>query len=171
MNRYVLKTTEYNAYYKGYIDMSGEADLLTGLQDNLNYLVDFINKIPEDKLTYLYAEGKWTIKEVIQHLLDTERVFAYRALCIARNDRTAFPGFEQNDYIAPSKANIRSMASFVNELKALRMSNIALFENMDDEMLGRVGTASNSPLSARAAGFIIIGHWVHHCKIIKERYL
>ena len=131
----------------------------------------FLNAIPKDKLEYRYAEGKWTVKEIIQHIIDTERIFAYRALRVARNDKTALPGFEENDYALTGNANARTLESLLAEYKAVRQATIALFNSFSDDMLKHIGTASNSPISARAIGFIIIGHEAHHCNVIKERYL
>ena len=114
---------------------------------------------------------KWTIKEIIQHIIDTERIFTYRALCIARKDKSLFPGYDQDDYAVNSEANNRSMISLMNEYKSVRLSSIILFESFSSEMLKRIGIASNSNLSPRAVAFITIGHENHHCEIIKERYL
>ena len=130
-----------------------------------------MKSIANDKLEYRYDKGKWTIKEVIQHLMDAERIFAYRALRIARQDQTPLPGFEQNDYVQPSQANERSLDDLINEFKAIRASTVALFNSFTDKMLLAKGTASNSPVSVRAIGFIIMGHEIHHCQVIKERYL
>ena len=103
--------------------------------------------------------------------MDAERIFAYRALRIARQDQTPLPGFEQNDYVQPSQANERSLDDLINEFKAIRASTVALFNSFTDKMLLAKGTASNSPVSVRAIGFIIMGHEIHHCQVIKERYL
>lgn len=166
-----LRPDEYNPYYQTYISKTKHFNLKDGLQTNFVKVQLFLNSIPQDKLEYRYADGKWTIKEVIQHIIDTERIFAYRALRIARNDKTPLPGFDQDEYVVPSKANMRTFESLMREFASARSATKALFDNFDDEMLMAIGTASNSSLSARAAGFIIIGHENHHCDVIRERYL
>ena len=124
-----------------------------------------------DKFDYRYAEGKWTIKDILQHLVDAERVFAYRALCFARNDKTELPGFEEDDYVIEANANKRSIQDLLTELLIVRQSSLALFKSFNDEQLMRIGTASNNPMSVRALGFIIIGHQNHHQRVFEERYL
>lgn len=171
MRKEDLTKTEYNPYYQTYIDKSGDLTLRSGLKMNGDNTIAFLASIPEEKLEYRYAEGKWTIKEIILHLIDTERIFAYRALCIARQDKSSFPGFDQDEYVVQSRANQRSMNSLINEYKAVRLSTIILFENMQETDLCRIGTASESNISPRAIAFITIGHENHHCDIIKERYL
>ncbi|MEZ4793626.1 MAG: DinB family protein [Gelidibacter sp.] len=166
-----LRPTEYNPYYKTYLNQTKNLDLKTGLPSNHEQVLAFLKAIPKEKQEYRYAEGKWTIKEVLLHIIDTERIFAYRALRIARQDQTPLQGFDQDDYVAPSKANRRSFESLLNEYKAVRQATIALFDSFDDEMLVAIGTASNSPISVRALGFIIMGHENHHCEVVRERYL
>ncbi|WP_298896201.1 DinB family protein [uncultured Psychroserpens sp.] len=166
-----LLKSEYNPYYQTYIEKAGSSHLNEGLKDNGNATIAFLESIPEDKLEYRYAEGKWTVKEIIQHLIDTERVFTYRALGIARGDKTLFPGFDQDEYAASCNANNRSIYSLMNEYKAVRLATINLFDGFTDEMLTKIGTASNSNLSPRAVAFIVTGHENHHCDVIKERYL
>ncbi|OUS00931.1 damage-inducible protein DinB [Flavobacteriales bacterium 33_180_T64] len=171
MTKEDLRKEEYNPYYQTYIEKVGSVTLLNGLKDNGDKTIAFLESISEDKLEYRYEEGKWTIKEVIQHLIDTERVFAYRALCIARKDKALFPGFSQNEYAMHSGANNRSIYSLMNEYKAVRLASIILFDSFSEDMLLQIGIASNSNLSSRAIAFIIVGHENHHCEIIKERYL
>ena len=166
-----LLKDEYNPYYQQYILKAGGATILEGLKTNGNITVSFLESIPVEKLEYRYDKGKWTIKEVVQHLIDTERVFTYRALCIAREDKTLFPGYDQDQYVASSEANGRSLDALLREYKALRLTSSALFESFSEDMLRRIGIASNSNLTPRAVAFIIIGHENHHCEIIKERYL
>jgi uncharacterized damage-inducible protein DinB len=166
-----LNVGEYDPHYQAYIDKSNNLAIPEGLASNSKKVVDFFESIPKDKLEYRYAEGKWTIKELLHHIIDTERIFAYRALRVARKDKTPMPGFEENEYVLPAKSNDRSLESLLNEYKAVRQSTLALFETFTNEMLIEIGTASNSPISARAIGFIIIGHENHHCEVVKERYL
>ena len=137
----------------------------------MHRLIRFIQDIPINKHDFSYAEGKWTIKDIIQHLIDCERIFSYRALCFARNDKTFLPGFEENDYAIEAKGRNRSLISLLTELSAIRQSTILLFKDFTNQELLRLGTASNNPMSVRAVGFIIIGHQNHHQKIFEERYL
>ena len=122
-------------------------------------------------MNYKYAEDKWTIKDMLLHIIDAERVFAYRALRFARADKTNLPGFEHDDYVVVANANGRIKASLLNEYNAQRESTIQLFSNFKDEMLMQIGVASGNPMSVRALGFVTAGHETHHCNIIKERYL
>ena len=165
-----LNLDEFNAYYGAYINKTSGLSLRDDLKSSGEKTISFLKSIPLNKLEYRYAEDKWTIKEIIQHLMDTERIFAYRALRIARKDQTPLPGFEQDDYILPSLSNNRSIEALINEFKAIKLSTVALFDSFSDEMLLSLGTASNSSISVRAIGFIIMGHEIHHCNIIKERY-
>jgi len=171
MTKEDLNANEYNPYYGTYIGKTEGLKLKDGIKISGDRTISFLKSIPNDKLEYRYDEDKWTIKEVIQHLMDAERVFSYRALRIAREDQTPLPGFEQNNYVQPSQANERSLDNLINEYKAIRASTIALFDSFSDKMLMAKGMASNSPVSVRAIGFIIMGHEIHHCKVIKESYL
>ena len=166
-----LQANEYNAYYQNYINNAEALSLKEGLKFNHDRVLTFLEDILEAKHNYSYEEGKWTLKELLLHLIDTERIFVYRALCIAREDKTLFPGFDQDTYVATSRANNRQFQSLMNEYTMVRKATISLFDSFTDEMLMQIGTASNSPISARALGFIIMGHENHHCKIISERYL
>ena len=123
------------------------------------------------KHEFRYAEGKWTIKDIILHLIDAERIFAYRALRIARNDNTALPGFEENDYVVAANANNREYESLLAEYETVRNATISLFETFSSEDLLRLGTASNNSVSVRAIGYIMLGHELHHKNVILERYL
>jgi uncharacterized damage-inducible protein DinB len=166
-----LKDHEYNPYYRTYIEALGEVSLLDTLRSQLINYPQFLGSIPQEKLMYKYADGKWTVAEVLVHVLDTERVFQYRALRFARKDLTPLPGFDQDNYVPHSDANSRSIESLVKEYKAIRACTISLFETFDEATLKRKGVASNSPMSVAALGFIMCGHQKHHRNIIRERYL
>lgn len=167
-----LQPNEYSQFYANYVALvSDEYSLLEELEISVHRLVKFVREIPMDKFDYRYAEGKWTIKDILQHLVDAERVFAYRALCFARNDKTELPGFEEDDYVIEANANKRSIQDLLTELLIVRQSSLALFKSFNDEQLMRIGTASNNPMSVRALGFIIIGHQNHHQRVFEERYL
>ena len=171
MTKDQLNTNEYNPYYQAYIDKAGELDVIEGLKENGDATISFLESLSEEQFDYAYSEGKWTIKELIQHTMDTERIFTFRALCFARKDKTTLPGYDQDEYAVTSEANKRSKQSLLNEYKALRLATVALFESFTDDMLKQLGNANSSNISVRAIGFILIGHENHHCQIIKERYL
>lgn len=162
---------EYAAYTINYIKLVPDDNLLRHLADNLKATVEFVLGLPADKLAYRYAPGKWTIREVMQHVADTERIFAYRALCFARADKTALQGFDENFYAANSAANERDIKSIMREFVAVRNATISLFDGFDEKVLTRIGTANNNPTSVRALAYQIAGHESHHVNIIKERYL
>jgi hypothetical protein len=166
-----LKAHEYNPYYKAYIEALGEVDLMKTMKQQVENYPQFLESIPEDKLTYSYADGKWTVAEILLHVLDSERVFQYRALRFARKDETPLPGFDQDIYIPNSGANQRSLESIIKEYKVIRNSTIALYETFEESTLKRKGVASNAAMSVGALGFIICGHQKHHRNIIRERYL
>ncbi|MBP2832673.1 DinB family protein [Aquimarina sp. U1-2] len=166
-----LKEEEFNPYYGMYIAKSVHPNIVEGLSISKIEFVNFVNSIPEDKLGYAYADKKWTIAEVLQHLIDTERIFAYRALRFARNDKTPLMGFDQDDYVPNSRANRLSTNEISNDFEAVRNSSIALFKSFDSEMLLNIGKASGSSMSVRAVGYILEGHQKHHFEVIEERYL
>ncbi len=164
-------TNEYGAYYQGYIDKVPAGTIVDNLKKSIAETKAVILTIPESKSDYAYADGKWTIKELLCHVIDVERVMSYRAVSVARNDRTALPGFDHDNYAVESNANERTIANLMEEFEAVRMATILQFQHFTDEMLVRIGTASNHPISTRALAFIIIGHETHHMQILKERYL
>ncbi|MBT8257442.1 MAG: DinB family protein [Bacteroidia bacterium] len=166
-----LSPNEYGAFYQAYIDLAGDLDLLKTLRNSGDATLLFLESIPESKYEYAYAEGKWTIKEIIQHLIDTERIFAYRALRLARQDSTDIPGFDHDSYVPASKANERTKKDLLKDYKTLRKSTISLYQGFDPEMLAFIGTANQYPISARALAFIMAGHETHHLKVLSERYL
>lgn len=166
-----LPTSEYNPFYHTYVMALGNVDLLDELKQGKQDMLSLLEEIPEERLTYAYAEGKWTVAEALVHMFDTERIFQYRALCIARNDKSEFPGFDQDAYVPVSNANKRSKRELIDEYVAVRDSSITLFASLDEEALKRVGAASGSKISVRALGFITSGHQAHHIRILRERYL
>ena len=166
-----LLQTEYAPYYATYISKVEEADLVEELEISVHEFIKFVQNIPLDKYDYSYAEGKWTIKDIIQHLMDSERIFAYRALRIARNDKTPLASFEENEYAAIAGANQRSIRDLLTELAIVRQATIALFKTFSEDVLKRIGVASGYDVSVRALGVIIIGHQKHHQRIFMERYL
>lgn len=171
MKTSALKATEYHEYYAPYIHGLGEVDLKEKLRAGMENFPQFIASIPEDKLTYSYEEGKWTIAEILLHLLDAERIFQYRALRFARQDSTPLHGFDQDIFVPTSKANSRNKESIIAEFKAVRSATVALFDSFDEDVLKQQGTASDAKISVAAIGFIICGHQKHHRQLIRERYL
>ncbi len=158
-------------WYHGYIKMVPEDNLTAAFSNKDNNLIAFLDSIPESKHDYRYAEGKWTIKEVLQHIIDAERVFAYRALRFARKDQTPLPGFDENLFADNSKASTRKWDDLMEEFKYVRRSSEIFFNSLDEDQLEANGISSNSPIYVRALGYILIGHPLHHQKILKERYL
>lgn len=167
----LLSIEEYNPYYGVFIDKALNKDIVEGLKEGITQFVEFVENIPDEKLTYAYADGKWTIAEVLQHIIDTERIFSYRALRFARKDKSPLIGFDQDDYVPNSNANTIKKEDFIEDFKAVRSSSISLYKGFTSDMLMWIGEASGSPMSARAAGYILSGHQTHHLDVIKERYL
>lgn len=167
-----LSTNEYDPYYQRYLDkLTADSELVTGFEQGLKDMLHFFNNLPEDKLVHRYALDKWSVKEVWQHLIDTERVFIYRCFRIARRDVTALSGFDQTIYVPPSNAHQKSRQQLVEEYQSGRDQSVSILKSLSSEDLAFVGNANESAMSARAAAFTIIGHDRWHRDIIKERYL
>lgn len=159
-------------YAKYYFDRTiGHTNLLETLKKNKELTAAFIRSLPVDKADFQYADGKWSTKSVIAHINDTERIFQYRALRFSRKDETVLPGFEEDAYARNANTDGRNYEDLAAEFEAVRASTIQLFNHMTEPMLDFVGKCNHSVLSARSAGWIAVGHAVHHCGIIKERYL
>lgn len=167
-----LDTSEYNPFYQRYISkIPQEKSLGDLLLRNKEEVLQLMQGLNAENLQYSYAEDKWTVAEVLLHLMDVERIFQYRALCISRNDETALPGFDHDSYVVFSEANRRSLQELREEFEAVRNSSIVLYKGFSEEMLQRKGNMNNAPASPRAIGFIVVGHTMHHLEILKERYL
>lgn len=145
--------------------------LLQHLADNLEMVKGFVSTLSDKQLLYRYAENKWTIKEILVHIIDDERIYAYRALCFARNEKTSLPGFEQDDYVLYSNANDRTIEDIMEEYESVRHATITLFKSFDNAALLREGTANENKATVRALGYHIAGHELHHINVIKEKYL
>jgi len=158
-------------FYHNYIARVKENDLMTAFVNGTSLFIEFLKKIPVEKRDYRYAEGKWTIKEVLQHVIDGERVFTYRALRFARKDETPLPGFDETLFAENSKADKRNWDELVEEFKAVRKSSELLFSSFDEEQLDASGIANNNSNYVLGIGYILVGHSLHHMKVIKERYL
>ncbi len=161
----------YFAYFKRYVDLVPDEDLATAFSNQLTVIKDFLATISEEKSMYAYAPGKWTLKEVLLHITDTERIFNYRALAIARKETAPLPGFDENLYADNSNANNRSWQNLIDEFLAVRQSTQFLYDSFTDEMFASAGIASNNPLTVNSLGFTTLGHFYHHKKVMEERYL
>ncbi|MGD9563211.1 MAG: DinB family protein [Pyrinomonadaceae bacterium] len=168
---YRPESNEYDAYYQKYISLVPETDIRDAFAGQPKDLIAALGSLPEEKGSFTYADGKWTIKEVLSHLIDGERHFAYRILRISRGDETPIEGFEQDGYIENSNANNRPFAELLDEFEFSRKANALMLNNLDAAALARMGTASGLPVSVRALANISIGHVRHHLAILKERYL
>jgi exoribonuclease II len=166
------ESNEHDPYYIGYISQIADGDDLLEVMDaQPSSLRSLVSGVPEEEGTYSYAEGKWTVKELLSHIIDGERMFAYRMLRISRGDETPIEGFDQDPYIAHSHANDRSFGELVDEFELCRRANMLMMRNMTDEDAARIGTANEKQISARAIAYIMAGHVRHHENILKERYL
>lgn len=165
-----LNSEEYPAYYQKYLDHLPNDELLFLLDSQQEDFNTFLSKLEPEDLEKSYAEGKWTVAEVLQHMFDTERIFQYRALRIARGDQTPLPGFDQDAYVPVSLANRRSLVELKEEYMAVRSAGIALFRSFTEDMLMKRGISSGGTLSAAAAGFIMCGHQKHHHLLFKTHY-
>jgi DinB family protein len=162
--------TEYAPYYGRYIDKVPEGDLLRTLESQARETQSLLSGLSEAKALHRYAPGKWSIKEVVGHVTDAERVFSYRALRFARADKTALPGFDENAWVPPANFDARSLKDLAAELDAVRRATVALFRGFDAAALARSGTASDNLVSVRAIAWIIAGHERHHVGLLHERY-
>lgn len=167
-----LEAHEYDAYYGRYISkLPVGTAILDAFEKGQEDVIAFFKAVPEDKLTYRYESEKWSILEVLQHLVDTERIFSHRAFRIGRGDTTPLANFDQNRYIQPSGADKKSLDQLLTEFEAGRKASMILLSSLSATDLCQIGTASGRPLSARAAACVIPGHDIWHMEIIKERYL
>jgi hypothetical protein len=165
------EATEHNPYYAKYIALVTEADAIQALESQIVDALALLRTIPESKGDHRYGPDKWTIREVLGHLIDGERVFAYRALRFARNDRTELPGFDENTYVPAGGFGRRTLADLAAEWELVRRSNLAMFSGLDAEAWRRQGTANGNGISVRALAYIIAGHGRHHVALLRERYL
>lgn len=164
-------TDEHAPYYARYVSRVPEGDVLALLERQGREAAALLRALPEERGTFRYAADKWSVKDVVGHVADSERIFGYRALRIGRGDRTPLPGFEQDDFVRAANFDRRPLRELVAELEAVRAATLALFRGFDDEALGRRGTASGQEVTPRALVYIIAGHERHHLDILRERYL
>ena len=164
-------TTEYPEYYGRYISQVPQGDIVTTLEQERDAVLALLGGIPAEKADFRYAPGKWSLKEVLGHVTDTERIFAYRALRFARNDKTPLPGFEQDDYMPYANFAQRELSDLAREFEHVRQASLFLFRNLDAAAWERRGTASGGEFTVRAMAYITAGHEIHHRRIIETKYL
>jgi len=163
--------TTYPEYFQLYINQVKEDDLKTAFKNQMPAAEIFFQSISEELSKKKYADDKWTIKEVLQHIIDTERVFSYRAMCFARREQHILPSFDENSYAINSNANNRDWNNLIQEFTAIRKSTEYLFDSFTDDALKSIGKASDYTITAAAIGFVTVGHVNHHIRIIQERYI
>lgn len=159
-----------SGFHQYYIDLIKTKDIITELKNQSDEVISFLKGMPEKKGDYAYQEGKWSIKEVVGHLADSERVFAYRAMSFARNDKNVLPGFEQDDWVKAANFNNRTLAGLIEELRFVRAANIAMFKSFNPEVIERDGIANNNSYTVKSLLYIIAGHEKHHYNILLEKY-
>ncbi|MBA2526047.1 MAG: DinB family protein [Pyrinomonadaceae bacterium] len=164
-------TTEYLPYYGKYVSLVPDGNILTVLGKQVEETAVLLNSIPESRANFRYAPDKWSIKELVGHMIDTERIFSYRALRFARNDKTPLPGYEQDDYVSNASFDGCTLTDLASELKSVRQSTLFLFKHLDANAWMRGGVANDSEASVRALAHIIAGHELHHREILHSRYL
>jgi DinB family protein len=163
--------TEYAPYYQAYINQVNENDILPVLRGQMDDLDVLLERVAPENETYRYAEGKWSIREIVGHLIDGERVFGYRAFSIARGEQQNLPGFDQDEYMLTAPYHNIELEDLLSELRLIRLGNIAMFRTLDEASWNRVGTANANQVSVRAIAFIMAGHVRHHMGVLRERYL
>jgi DinB superfamily len=162
--------TEYAEFYAGYVSLVEETDIVSALQAQLTEIEILFAEMLTEKADYRYAPEKWSVKQLLGHMIDGERVFAYRALRIARNDKTPLPGFDENAFMENSNFNERKIADLLEEFLYLRQANNIFFKTLNEDAWSNVGTASNAQVSVRAIAYVMVGHVRHHINILRERY-
>ncbi len=165
------ETNEYAPFYKGYIEDVMGNDPFRNLENQYQEIQSLLQSLPEAEANHAYSEGKWSIKEVLGHMIDTERIMSYRALCISRQEKQSLPGYEQDDYVKEANFKERTITSLLEDYRTVRKSTINLFKNFTEKMYSRKGVANNNEVTVLALLYIITGHEMHHLKILKEKYL
>src|SRR5689334_7696031 len=163
--------TEYAPYYEDYVSQVSESDIMPVLRSQMDELDVLLARVEPAQETHRYAEGKWSIREMIGHLIDGERVFGYRTFCIARGEQQNLPGFDQNDYMVTAPYDRIELEDLLSELRLIRLGNIAMLRTLDEEAWSRAGHANGNQVTVRALAFIMAGHVRHHMNVLRERYL
>lgn len=164
-------STEYPALFARYIDRVPEGDVIGTLATQLDDTLRLVEGLSPEQADFRYAPGKWSIKQMLGHLADTERIFVYRALCFARGDRTSLPGFDEDAYVTGANFGDRTIADLAAELRSIRAGTVAFFKALDRAALDRQGVANNNRYTVRAVAALIAGHELHHAAVLRERYL
>ncbi len=162
--------TEYAPSFSRYVSLVPDPDVLAVLESQPAELAQLSSRVPADREKFRYAERKWTIREVVGHLIDSERVFAYRAFCISRGEQAPLPGFEENDYVTHSRYDDQPLADLMSEFALLRKGTLAFLRRLGNDDWERLGTANNNPVSVRALAYIMAGHVRHHVTVLRDRY-
>lgn len=162
--------TEYAPDFRGYVGQVTEEEILPVLRSQTDALDVLLGRVAPDRETYAYAEGKWSIRQIVGHLIDGERVFGHRAFCIARGETQNQPGFDQDDYMLTAPYNRIDLEDLLSEFRLVRLSNLAMFRTLDDDAWMRIGTANDNQVTVRALAFIMAGHVRHHMGVLRERY-
>jgi uncharacterized damage-inducible protein DinB len=165
------EVNEYAPFYEGYIKSVIGDEPFRNLENQYQEIQSLLQSISEQEANYTYSEGKWTVKEVLGHMVDTERIMCYRALCISRKEKQSLPGFEQDDYVKEANFNNRTITNLLDDYRIVRKSTISLFKSFSEDMYYQRGTANGKEVTVLALLYIITGHEVHHLKILKEKYL
>lgn len=163
-------STDYPEYFGNYINQVSEDDLIPAFMNQMPLLEKFMSSVDEEKANYAYAPGKWIIKELWQHVIDAERIFSYRALCIARKETINLPGFDENNYAANSNANERTWENLREEFINVRKSTLDLYKSFTENMMQQKGNSNNREMNVLSLGFTTIGHVTHHLKVLSEKY-
>ena len=161
---------EYAPFYAGYVALVPETDILAVLERQAGELLELAASVPADRETFRYAEGKWSVREVMGHLVDGERVFGYRAFCISRGEQAGLPSFDENQYVAQTRSNATPLGELADELALVRESNLAFLRRLEPREWERAGTASGKAITVRALAWVMAGHPRHHVRILRERY-
>jgi DinB family protein len=161
---------EYAPYYQNYVSQAPEEDILPAMRSQVDALDVLLDRVAPDRETYRYAEGKWSIRELVGHLIDGERMCGYRVLCIARGETQNLPGFDQDQYMLTAPFDRIDLADLLSEFRLVRLSNIAMLRTLDEAAWMRMGTANDSAVSVRALVYIMVGHVRHHMNVLRERY-
>ena len=162
--------SEYAPYYQGYVAHVREEEILPVLRSQLDELDVLLERVGPDRENFRYAEGKWSVRELAGHLIDAERVFGYRTFCIARGERRNLPSFDEKEYMLSAPYNQIDLEDLLSELRLVRLANIAMLRNLDEQAWLRIGTANDAQVSVRALAFIMAGHVRHHMGVMRERY-
>ncbi|MEA2166150.1 MAG: hypothetical protein QOK37_4277 [Thermoanaerobaculia bacterium] len=165
------QANEFATYYQRYIDLAPDDDIVGALDAQARETAKLLAGLSDEQAAYRYAPDKWSVKQIVGHMIDGERIFAFRALAIARGETQALPGFDQDPYVAHSGADDRSISDLAEELATVRKGNVMMMRAFSNDSWQRIGTASDNPVSARAIAYIMLGHERHHIRVLRERYL